>query len=509
MKTHPLLCHIRAEATATRIDVYDEIGDGGMFGDGISAKDFSAQLAAVKGPLDVHINSYGGSVKDGVAILSAIRAHAGTSRTIVDGMACSAASVIMQAGDERIVQPGSMVMIHDASTGVVGNAAEMQKAADELDKFSDNIAQVYADRAGGTTAQWRAAMRDETWYTADEAVDAGLADKVGAGTAALPADLDLAAFAGVPDRIVARLREMPRQQPAAAYKPQQYSREDYENVKCPVCGKYNDDDAGYCGQCGVQLAGRDDVTSERAADEVDDGDGTPSSDGSDAATNAAGKRVATAALTFLREQVALHTPPAAAAPHGPFTGTHTHPHSAMGSQGGDAGHEHEHTHDGDASHGHTHGDAQALFAASYEPADVAAAVLNAAAIDRSDWDGSKAMSLAAKSENPAAAYKEICAGTKTGDPATQGAWALPYRYPGKGPSAAGVRDALSRLPQTDDLTNKAAAQALLEGLMKQINPDYESDAGNRAPTWITNDATPIPAWFDRTQPATPAWLNPA
>lgn len=436
MKTYPLMAHIRAEAAATRIDVYDDIGDGGMFGEGVSAKDFAAQLANVKGPLDVHINSYGGSVKDGIAITSAIRAHKAPKRTIVDGMACSAASVIMQAGDDRIVQPGAMVMIHDASSGVMGNASEMQKAADELDKFSDNIAKVYADRAGGTPEQWRAAMRDETWYTADEAVDAGLADKVGDGTAAMPGELDLSAFAAVPDRIMARLREMPQRQVTAGYKPQPYKQEDGEQTLCPVCGKYSDQDSPYCGQCGVQLAGRDDVASPNSTS--DDGDGMGSE--AETATNAAGQQVANAALAYLREQARVH---------------------------------------------------------------------NAAAIDQSDWDGSKAMSLAAKSDNPAATYKQICAGTKAGDPGKQDSWALPYRYPGKGPNAAGVRNALSRLPQTDDLTNKAAAQALLEGLMKQINPDYDPDAGNRAPTWVTNEAAAAPAWLTETQPAAPAWLNPA
>ena len=508
MKTYPLMAHIRAAADATRIDVYDDIGDGGMFGEGISAKDFAAQLATVKGPLDVHINSYGGSVKDGVAITSAIRAHSAPTRTIVDGMACSAASVIMQAGDDRIVQPGAMVMIHDASSVVGGNPAEVRKAADELEKFSDNIAKVYADRAGGTPEQWRSAMRDETWYTADEAVDAGLADKVGDGAAAMPGELDLSAFAAIPDRIMARLREMPLRQPSAGYQPLPYSQEDWESTLCPVCGKYSDQDAKYCGQCGVMLAGRDDVVSPNTG--ADDGDGTDSE--ADTATNAAGRQVANAALEYLRRQTAQHT---AATAHGPFTGTHTHPHSAMGQQGSDESHEHEHSHDGDADHGHAHPaaradlDVQALLAAAMDPADVIAAVFAAADVDRSDWDGSKAMSLAAKSDDPAATYKQICAGTKAGDPAKQDSWALPYKYPGKGPNADGVRNALSRLPQTDDLTNKAAAQALLERLMKQINPDYDPDAGNRAPSWVTNEAAAVPAWFDQTTPAAPAWLNPA
>ena len=85
-------------------------------------------------------------------------------------------------------------------------------------------------------------------------------------------------------------------------------------------------------------------------------------------------------------------------------------------------------------------------------------------VDFSSWDASKAWSNGAKSDDPASFYNAICAGKKAGDPATQAAHALPYRYtPDSGPNADGVRNALSRLPQTDDLTNKAEAQAKLEG----------------------------------------------
>ena len=465
MKTFPLACHIRALANATRIDVYDEIGDGGLLGGGVSAKDVSAQLAGITGPLDVHINSYGGSVKDGIAITNAIRSHNGPKRTIVDGMACSAASVILQAGDERIVQPGAMVMIHDASAGVMGNAADMKKAAEELDKHSDNLAALYAQRAGGTPEQWRNAMKTESWYNAEEAVDAGLADKVGTDSAALPAGMDLTAFTDViPGHIFARLQALPRRPILAAYQPQEYSREDWENTLCPVCGKYSDQDAKYCGQCGVMLAGRDDVTSERAPG---GGDGDGMTDRAPVQPEAAAKGitvefhddmpadVAQAALDWLR---------------------------AKAKQQGDT-------------------------APVVEPVD-------AAEIDQSDWDGPKAMSMAAKSDDPAATYKQICAGRRDGDPATQSSWALPYRYPGKGPNAAGVRNALSRLPQTQGLTNKAAAQALLERLMKQINPDYDGgESKNRMPSWIGDlkaaAAPEYPAWFahTQTQPAAPAWLN--
>ena len=98
MNVYPIKCQIRAEAGITRVDVYDDIGEGGWFSEGVSAKSFAAQMAGVKGALEVHINSGGGDVFDGISIGNAIRAHKGKVTTVVDGLAASIASVITQAG---------------------------------------------------------------------------------------------------------------------------------------------------------------------------------------------------------------------------------------------------------------------------------------------------------------------------------------------------------------------------------------------------------------------------
>jgi ATP-dependent protease ClpP protease subunit len=323
VKTYPMKCSIRLhEAAVTRVDVYDDIGPGFWDEGGLTDKLFAAQLADVRGPLDVHINSGGGDVGHGLAISNAIRGYRGFKRTIVDGIAASIASVIFQAGDDRVVEPGGMVMIHDPFTSAVGNAAEMRKLADDLDKHGENIAEQYARRAGGTPDQWRDVMRAQTWFKADEAVTAGLADRVGTGLAELPAGFDLALFDAVPGRIAAALRSMPsaavvnadgnhapmtgthaHAHPAygsqggdqmhshehahggdggpdashshghaqdrgsrrlrgagGPYEPEPYRRMPDETVCCPECGKFNDTDARFCDQCGTKLAGRDDVT---------------------------------------------------------------------------------------------------------------------------------------------------------------------------------------------------------------------------------------------------------
>lgn len=164
--------------TSTRIDIYEEIG-----GWGVQASDFVAQLRDVASPeIDLHINSPGGSVFDGVAIYNALSQHPATVHGYVDGLAASAASFIAQACDTITMNPGSMMMVHDAIGMTWGNALDHTTMAGLLAQVSDSIADLYAARAGGDAATWRAVMENNggegRWYTAREAVAAGLADKV-------------------------------------------------------------------------------------------------------------------------------------------------------------------------------------------------------------------------------------------------------------------------------------------------------------------------------------------
>jgi ATP-dependent protease ClpP protease subunit len=163
------------EAAAADVYLYDEIG-----GYGIDAQSFIAELKEVETDiLNVHINSVGGEVYQGFAIYQALKDHPATVNITVDALAASIASVIAMAGDKVIMARNSEMMIHDGHVMVVGNAAELTKTVALLDRVSNNIASVYAERSGvGTVDQWRDTMRAETWYSAEEAVEAGLADEV-------------------------------------------------------------------------------------------------------------------------------------------------------------------------------------------------------------------------------------------------------------------------------------------------------------------------------------------
>ena len=161
-------------ADEAELFLYDEIGGWGTL-----AEDFIAELKAITAPkLRVRVSSPGGSVFEGIALANALRAHPANVTVQVDGIAASIASVIAMAADRVVVQPQAMIMVHDASGVCLGNAQNMADMAALLDKISDNIADAYSEKAGGTRDEWRQVMKAETWYTAEEAVEAGLADEM-------------------------------------------------------------------------------------------------------------------------------------------------------------------------------------------------------------------------------------------------------------------------------------------------------------------------------------------
>lgn len=161
-------------ADRAEVYIYDEIG---YFG--VTANDLVRDLQGVKGSsIELHLNSPGGEVFDGVAIYTALKNHPAQVHVIVDSLAASIASVIAMAGDKVTMARNATMMIHDGHGLCVGNAKDMADMVALLDRTSDNIASVYAERAGGSAETWRGRMRAETWYTAEEAVQAGLADEI-------------------------------------------------------------------------------------------------------------------------------------------------------------------------------------------------------------------------------------------------------------------------------------------------------------------------------------------
>lgn len=182
-----------ADATTATIRMYGPIDSwGGIWG--VSAEEVSEALDSLPDTvtnIQLRINSPGGEGFEGMAILNMLRAHPAKVTAVVDGVAASAASFIAAGCDETVMSPGTQMMIHDAWGLCIGNAADMAKTQTFLNSISDSIADLYVDAAGGYRAKWRTLMTNETWFTAKEAVAAGLADKV-----AVVADLGMTTTAG-------------------------------------------------------------------------------------------------------------------------------------------------------------------------------------------------------------------------------------------------------------------------------------------------------------------------
>ena len=163
-----------------------------------SANSFREALAAHPQvtQINIYINSYGGSVFEGTAIYNQLKRHPARKTVYVDGFACSIASVIAMAGDEVVMPPNSLMMIHNMWMGAVGNAAELRKAADDLDVINAAGRQAYLAKAGDKLdeAVLSAMMDAETWLTAQQCIQYGLADRCA------EADADMSSAAAVLQR---------------------------------------------------------------------------------------------------------------------------------------------------------------------------------------------------------------------------------------------------------------------------------------------------------------------
>lgn len=210
----------RTEGGATVIDMFGEIGPFG-----IRERDVAQILRDVNTSLIVvNVNSPGGDVFHGVAIYNLLAQHSAKVEVRVMGLAASAASLIAMAGDTVAMAPGSFLMIHNAWTVGIGDKNAMRELADTLDKVDGELAATYVAKSGMDLDDVTQAMDDETWYTADEAVEAGLADEVmgddDEDTSARMRNFDYSNFRNVPKGLKAPKRSAKVKQKAAGTQPE-------------------------------------------------------------------------------------------------------------------------------------------------------------------------------------------------------------------------------------------------------------------------------------------------
>lgn len=145
----------------------------------VNAFSFKDALAEVDTPnLLVRINSYGGEVSEGLAIYSLLSDYKGHLITKVDGMACSAASIIFMAGKERIMPESGLLMIHNAWRTAVGDPNELRKAADDLETITKPSVNIYVSKTGLSEEEVKQMMDIETWMDCHEAFAKGFATSI-------------------------------------------------------------------------------------------------------------------------------------------------------------------------------------------------------------------------------------------------------------------------------------------------------------------------------------------
>jgi ATP-dependent Clp protease protease subunit len=160
--------------------IYGEISDISWWGDEVTPKQFKKDLDAL-GDIDelkVFINSPGGDVFAGQAIYSILNRLSYPVNVYIDGLAASAASIIAMVGDTIRMPKNAMLMIHNPWTWGVGYAADFRKLADDLDKIRESIIPVYQDQTSLESEEIASMMDDETWMTADEALEKGFIHEI-------------------------------------------------------------------------------------------------------------------------------------------------------------------------------------------------------------------------------------------------------------------------------------------------------------------------------------------
>lgn len=170
---------VRSGSTA-ELDIYGDITSWPWLESDVSAYNLSQQLAQLDDVTEIHvnINSYGGEVAEGLAIYNALMRHPAHVTTRCDGFACSIASVIFMAGEERVMNQASLLMIHNAWTYASGDANELRKQADDLDTITGASKAAYMGRVSITEDELAAMMDEETFITPGDAVSMGFATAI-------------------------------------------------------------------------------------------------------------------------------------------------------------------------------------------------------------------------------------------------------------------------------------------------------------------------------------------
>ena len=162
------------------IYIYGDITSWPWYEDEVSSYTLSKELQELGDveEINIFINSYGGEVAEGLAIYNALKRHNAKINTYVDGFACSIASVIFMAGDNRYMSDTSLLMIHNAWTYTHGNAEELKKQAEDLEKITQASINAYMKHLNIEEEELKELMDNETWLNSTDAIEKGFASEL-------------------------------------------------------------------------------------------------------------------------------------------------------------------------------------------------------------------------------------------------------------------------------------------------------------------------------------------
>ncbi len=174
--------HVDEDAKTADIYIYGDIvvPEWQWYESDTSGYSLAKEIEALEGveTINVFINSYGGHLSEGLAIYNSLKRHSAKIATYCDGFACSAASLVFMAGDERIMSNASVLLMHNASNIAWGTAEDMRKEADDLEALSEAAMNAYLNHVEITADEMKALMAEDRYMKSDEALEKGFATKV-------------------------------------------------------------------------------------------------------------------------------------------------------------------------------------------------------------------------------------------------------------------------------------------------------------------------------------------
>lgn len=205
------LAKSRGDGNWYRMEVKDDVADVYIYDEiswwGVEAELFVKDLNAIDAKtIRVHLNTPGGSVFDGIAIYNALKQHKAIIETYVEGLAASTGSIVALAGDTIYMAENAFFMIHHPWVMMMGNAEELRKEADVLDKISSVMISTYMKVSGQSEDQIKQWLDDETWFTAQEAKDAGFISEITDGVDE-QASYNVNIYDNVPDKLMAEFKK--------------------------------------------------------------------------------------------------------------------------------------------------------------------------------------------------------------------------------------------------------------------------------------------------------------